>query len=137
MGASNPSLDGVRLIAPARGETTLYDASLLSETPVFRHIVVRGTGEDALIAALRSDLEAAEAAERPVSLGAARHSMGGQAIPRDGHPRQPSGTAEPPCAGSTETPRRSCPMHPTGRASPRSFSSARKCRRGPGPTWPA
>ena len=31
-----PSVDGIRLIAPSGSETTLNDASLLSETPVFR-----------------------------------------------------------------------------------------------------
>jgi FAD/FMN-containing dehydrogenase len=85
MGASNPSLDGVTILAPAGGETTLNDASLLSETPVFRHIVVKEPPGDALIAALRAELDAARAAGRPVNLAAARHSMGGQSIPRDGH----------------------------------------------------
>ena len=85
VGALNPSLDGVAFIAPQGGETTLNDASLLSETPVFRHIIVKEPPGDALIAALRAELKAAEAAGRPVNLAAARHSMGGQAIPRDGH----------------------------------------------------
>jgi hypothetical protein len=35
MGAANPLLDGVAIITPASDETTLNDASLLSETPVF------------------------------------------------------------------------------------------------------
>jgi FAD/FMN-containing dehydrogenase len=85
MGASSPSLDGVAIIAPEGGEATLNDASLLSETPVFKHIVVKDPPGDALIAALRAELKEAEAANRPVNLAAARHSMGGQAIPRDGH----------------------------------------------------
>ncbi|HMS96671.1 MAG TPA: FAD-binding oxidoreductase, partial [Tabrizicola sp.] len=38
-----------------------------------------------VIAALRAELKEAEAAGRPVNLSAARHSMGGQSIPRDGH----------------------------------------------------
>lgn len=85
IGASNPSLDGVSIIAPPGGEKTLNDASLLSETPIFKHIVVKDPPGDALIAALRAELKAAEAAGRPVNLAAARHSMGGQSIPRDGH----------------------------------------------------
>ncbi len=85
MGAVNPSLDGVAIVAPAGGETTLNDASLLSETPIFKHIIVKDPPGDALIATLRAELRAAEAEGRPVSIGAARHSMGGQAIPRDGH----------------------------------------------------
>jgi FAD/FMN-containing dehydrogenase len=85
MGASNPSLDGVQIITPKGGEGTLNDASLLSETPIFKHIVVKDPPGDALIAALRAELKEAEAANRPVNLSAARHSMGGQSIPRDGH----------------------------------------------------
>ncbi|MCU0828479.1 MAG: FAD-binding oxidoreductase [Tabrizicola sp.] len=85
MGAANPSLDGVAVIAPVGGETTLNDASLLSETPIFKHIVVNEPPGDALVAALRAELREADAAGRPVNLAAARHTMGGQAIPRDGH----------------------------------------------------
>ncbi len=85
MGSSNPSLDGVQIITPQGSEATLNDASLLSETPIFKHIVVTDPPGDALIAALRAELKEAEAAGRPVNLSAARHSMGGQSIPRDGH----------------------------------------------------
>ncbi len=85
VGASNPSLDGVAILAPTGGEGTLNDASLLSETPVFKHIVVKEPPGEALITALRAELKAATAAGRPVNLAAARHSMGGQSIPRDGH----------------------------------------------------
>jgi FAD/FMN-containing dehydrogenase len=63
----------------------LNDASLLSETPVFKHIVVKDRPGDALLATLRAELKAAEAEGRSVNVGAARHTMGGQAIPRDGH----------------------------------------------------
>lgn len=85
MGGASPTLDGVSVITPANGETVLNDASQLSETPIFRHITVKEPPGDALVAALRAELKAAEAEGRPVSIGAARHSMGGQAIPRDGH----------------------------------------------------
>jgi FAD/FMN-containing dehydrogenase len=85
MGSSNPSLDGISIIAPQGGATNLNDASLLSETPVFKHIVVKDPPGDALLATLRAELKAAEAEGRPVNIGAARHTMGGQAIPRDGH----------------------------------------------------
>ncbi len=84
-GAQNPSLDGVAIIAPQSGKTTLNDASLMSATPVFKHIVVKEAPGDALVTALRAELKAAEAENRPVNIGAARHTMGGQAIPRDGH----------------------------------------------------
>ena len=66
VGASNPSLEGVAIIAPQGAEATLNDASLLSETPVFRHIIVKEPPGDALIAALRAELRSAEAAGRPV-----------------------------------------------------------------------
>lgn len=85
MGASNPSLDGVSIISPVSSEGTLNDASLLSETPIFKHIVVKEPPGDAVVAVLRAELKAAAAENRPVNIGAARHSMGGQAIPRDGH----------------------------------------------------
>lgn len=84
-GAANPSLDGVAILAAKGGDSVLNDASLLSETPIFRHVVVKEAPGDALVAALRAELKAAEADGRPVNIGAARHSMGGQAIPRDGH----------------------------------------------------
>lgn len=97
MGAANPSLDGVQVLAPVGGEGTLNDASLLSETPIFKHTIVKDPPGEALIAALRAELKEAEAADRPVNLAAARHSMGGQSIPRDGHAitfDTPSVTAE-------------------------------------------
>ena len=60
LGAANPSLDGVAILAPTGGETTLNDASLLSETPIFRHVVVKELPGDALVSALRAELKAAE-----------------------------------------------------------------------------
>ncbi len=85
IGASNPSLDGVQVITPTGGARTLNDASLLSETPIFKHVIVDEPLKDGMIAALRAELKAAEADGRPVSVSAARHSMGGQSIPSDGH----------------------------------------------------
>jgi len=84
-GPQAPVLDGVPLIVPQGGAGVLNDASLLSETPIFRHIVLRDDPGEAMLAALRAELREAAAAGRPVNLAAARHSMGGQAIPRDGH----------------------------------------------------
>lgn len=89
MGSANPTLDGVAVIAPAGGEATLNDASLLSETPIFRHTVIQGAPDLAsptwLIDALRKELAEAASDNRPVNVSAARHSMGGQSIPRNGH----------------------------------------------------
>ena len=81
----NPSLTGTGVIVPATGDTILNDASLLSETPIFKHIVIKDPLGDGMIAALRAELAAAKSESRAVNIGAARHSMGGQAIPKDGH----------------------------------------------------
>ncbi|MCG6901139.1 MAG: FAD-binding oxidoreductase, partial [Rhodobacter sp.] len=83
--ASNPSLDGTASLGPSGAANTLNDASLLSETPIFRHITMTQDPGDALVDAIRRELAEATSEGRPVNVGAARHSMGGQAIPRDGH----------------------------------------------------
>ena len=85
LGPQAPSRDGVDLIVPAAGEGVLNDASLLSPTPVHRHIVLRDDPGEAMLAALRAEIRDAAANGRPVCLSAARHSMGGQSLPRDGH----------------------------------------------------
>jgi FAD/FMN-containing dehydrogenase len=85
VGPHAPVLDGVRMIAPAGAEGTLNDASGLSETPVHKHIILSDDPGEALLAALRAELAEARDAGRPVNLAAARHSMGAQSIPRDGH----------------------------------------------------
>ncbi len=82
---SLPVMGGAGIIAPLGGDGVMNDASLLSETPIFKHVIVKELPGDTLVAALRAELKEAAAAGRPVNIGAARHSMGGQAIPRDGH----------------------------------------------------
>ena len=82
---SNPTLAGTARITPLGGEGVLNDASGLSETPIFRHVILKQDPDEALISALRAEIKEARAASRPVNVGAARHSMGGQAIPRGGH----------------------------------------------------
>ena len=77
------TLDGVAL-TKAAGAQMLDDASQLSVTPVARHIVLQDDPGAALIARLRAELAEARAAGRPLCLSAARHSMGGQSIPRMG-----------------------------------------------------
>lgn len=62
----------------------LDDASRLNRVTIARHWRPSQVGGDAWIDALRGELKAAAAEKRPVSVGAARHSMGGQALPRDG-----------------------------------------------------
>jgi FAD/FMN-containing dehydrogenase len=71
-------------IAGAAGQTILNDASGLNPTPVLRHWIVQPNEQTELVAKLRSELQAAAAERRPVCIGAARHSMGGQSLPRDG-----------------------------------------------------
>lgn len=81
----NPSLDGTQTTATEGGEGTLNDASLLSETPIHKHIILKEDPGDALVAAIRAEMKDARENGRPVNVSAARHSMGGQAIPLDGH----------------------------------------------------
>ena len=64
--------------------TILNDASQLSPTPVARHLTLSQAPETKLLAALRSELVDAKSAGRAFSASAARHSMGGQSLPRDG-----------------------------------------------------
>ena len=64
--------------------TILNDASRLDPTPVAKHWRVQTDDGDDFIASLRSELAEAAAAKRPVAVGVARHSMGGQSLPRDG-----------------------------------------------------
>lgn len=79
-----PSLDGAARIEDApESELFLNDASELQLTPI--HVHTRPKAHDqALIEAFRTELAQARDEGRPVCVGAARHSMGGQAIPRDG-----------------------------------------------------
>ncbi len=87
LGPQLPVLDGTRTLgAPATAaETVLDDASGLSATPVHKHIVLNQDPDETLIAAIRAEIDDARQNGRPVNIGAARHSMGGQAIPRNGH----------------------------------------------------
>jgi FAD/FMN-containing dehydrogenase len=70
--------------AEAQQGAVLNDASGLNPTPVFRHWVVQPNEQADFIARLRQELKEAAAERRPVCVGAARHSMGGQSLPRDG-----------------------------------------------------
>ena len=57
--AQNPSLDGTRSLIPAGGENTLNDASLLSETPIHKHIILSEDPGEALVNAIRAELREA------------------------------------------------------------------------------
>ncbi|MFD1343898.1 FAD-dependent oxidoreductase [Litorisediminicola beolgyonensis] len=80
-----PSLGGTVSLAPEGGEGVLNDASKLSETPVFKHITVTRDPGERLVEAIRAEMDEAREEGRPVALSAARHSMGGHALPENGH----------------------------------------------------
>lgn len=68
----------------AQQRLVLNDASRLNPTPVSGHWVATSESEADVIARLRKELKDAAAAKRPVCVSAARHSMGGQSLPRNG-----------------------------------------------------
>lgn len=84
-GSRAPVLGGTTSLRPATASKTLNDASGLSETPIHKRINIGEDPGKALVTTLRKELKDAAAQGRPVNIGAARHSMGGHAIPRDGH----------------------------------------------------
>jgi len=71
-------------LAQASQRTILNDASRLSPTPVAKHVTIAKPGQDDLIARIRAELKEAAEAGRPFAASVARHSMGGQSLPRDG-----------------------------------------------------
>ncbi|MEX0305358.1 MAG: FAD-dependent oxidoreductase, partial [Leisingera sp.] len=84
LGPDLPVYDGTTRIIAADDGSILNDASGLSATPIHKHMTLKEDAGDALIAAVRRELAEAKSAGRPFNVGAARHSMGGQAIPRNG-----------------------------------------------------
>jgi FAD/FMN-containing dehydrogenase len=70
--------------APKPQPVTLNDASRLNPTPVAHNITVPVSDDRRIVAELRSVLKEAAADKRPLCMGGARHSMGGQSLPRDG-----------------------------------------------------
>jgi FAD/FMN-containing dehydrogenase len=81
-------LAGRRSMAAIRREPDppfiLDDASRLNPTPIFRQVTLGATGENALLQEMRATLGEAASEGRPVAIGGARHSMGGQSLPRNG-----------------------------------------------------
>jgi hypothetical protein len=76
---------------PAPVSLLLDDASRLNAVPVSRHWRPSPATGEAWLSALRVELKAAAADGRPVAVGAARHSMGGQALMSWPSPRRRSG----------------------------------------------
>jgi FAD/FMN-containing dehydrogenase len=62
----------------------LDDASRLNATPINRQAILASADEGRLLHELRATLGEAASAGRPVAMGGARHSMGGQSLPRNG-----------------------------------------------------
>jgi FAD/FMN-containing dehydrogenase len=62
----------------------LDDASQLCPTPVASHITISDDPRAGAVERIRAALAEARAARRPFIAGAARHSMGGQSLARDG-----------------------------------------------------
>ncbi len=81
--AELPTYAGANRIVAPTGENYLNDASGLSATPIHKHLRI-SEGDQELVAVIRREMSQARAERRPLNVGAARHSMGGQAIPRDG-----------------------------------------------------
>jgi FAD/FMN-containing dehydrogenase len=71
-------------LAHAEPRIVMNDASRLNPTPVARHVRPSSSARDSILENLRGELKAADASGRRVAVGAARHSMGGQSLPRDG-----------------------------------------------------
>ena len=73
--------------APRRGPDApfmLDDASRLNPTPISRQAVLDATDQQGVLQAVRTVLGEAATTGRPVAIGGARHSMGGQSLPRNG-----------------------------------------------------
>jgi FAD/FMN-containing dehydrogenase len=78
-----PGTVGATCPAAAK-DITLNDASKLNPTLVAKVANVAEHGEEPLLSALRAELHEAAKEGRPVAVGGARHSMGGQSLARGG-----------------------------------------------------
>jgi len=73
--------------APRRAPSApfmLDDASRLNETPISRQAILTSREDARLLRELRATLGEAATEGRPIAFGGARHSMGGQSLPRNG-----------------------------------------------------
>ena len=84
LGSNVPSVAATKSLQPTGAQGTLNDASLLSETPIAKHVILPDNPSGRMIEKVRNEIDQARADGRPFNIGAARHSMGGHAIPRDG-----------------------------------------------------
>lgn len=79
-----PVLTGTASLATASDDGYLNDISGLSRTPVASHRVLEVASQPNLVASLREELRVAGLDGQPIAVGAARHSMGGHSLPRNG-----------------------------------------------------
>ncbi len=79
-----PTQDGTTNLSTPMDGSILNDASELNPTPIFKHTRIETDLGNATVDAVRAEIKAAQNEGRAFNIGAARHSMGGQAIPRDG-----------------------------------------------------
>lgn len=79
-----PTMSGTIKVSNSADPLLLNDASGLSATPVNQHLTIRDDYRGALRDNVRTALKEAIQSNKPLNVGAARHSMGGQAIPREG-----------------------------------------------------
>ena len=79
-----PVSRGQAAVRRASSPFVLDDASRLNETPISRQAIVTSTDESGLLHELRATLGEAASEGRAVAMGGARHSMGGQSLPRHG-----------------------------------------------------
>jgi FAD/FMN-containing dehydrogenase len=68
----------------AGGASVLDDASQLCPTPIASHVTIGESPREGAVERIRAALADARAARRPFIASAARHSMGGQSLARDG-----------------------------------------------------
>jgi FAD/FMN-containing dehydrogenase len=80
--ASRASDAAVRRAPPA--PFMLDDASRLNPTPINRQAILTSSEDGKLLRELRATLGEAASEGRPIAIGGARHSMGGQSLPRNG-----------------------------------------------------
>src|SRR5262245_54489722 len=78
-----PRVAAAQTRGPAWTIHTLDDASRLNGTVVARHAILQPDSDRALIESLRGLLKEAADGGRPVCVGGARHSMGGQSLMGD------------------------------------------------------
>ena len=81
--STGPSYPDVLISSPSMG-SILNDASQLNPTRVAKHLVMNSNPQGRFISKLQLEIVEARNADRPFSISAARHSMGGQSLPNGG-----------------------------------------------------